>query len=313
MDVVSQRVAELRGRLRVDSRPGEGMALRIELPASLTSAHAAIARVGEGWAAIATSGVQRFVPVFDGALKGDADELSMTLDGYPVRALWLESLFGQPLPRQDQPARMAAVVIDDTGVQHAILLREVEGMREVIVRGLGPWVPGLPGVRGATILGSGAVAPVIDLAPLLAGAAVVAVAAAADGDAADIVVADDSLSVRRALAQMLGDVGLAVRTPRDGLEALDLVKARRPALLVVDLEMPRMNGLDLTAYLRTQPATADLPVLMVTSRTAETHQRLAFEAGVDEMLPKPVSDDALLTAVMRLLESGRPVSGARRA
>jgi len=118
-------------------------------------------------------------------------------------------------------------------------------------------------------------------------------------------VVDDSLSVRRALQQLFEDNGFRVRIARDGLEALDQLKSRVPALVVVDLEMPRMNGLDLTAYLRSQDTTRGLPVVMVTSRTAETHRRLAIQAGVDEMMTKPFGDEALLNIALRLLERGR--------
>jgi chemotaxis protein histidine kinase CheA/ActR/RegA family two-component response regulator len=306
MDVINQRIAALRGTLRVTSERGRGTTLRIELPASMNSAHAAIARVGSGWAAIATAGVERFAPVLPDSLRFDADGGWLAVDGQQLRALWIEALFGLPLPTTEQPPRVAALLPGEDGALRAILLREVEGMREVIIRALGPWVPNLPGVRGATILGSGAVAPVIDLGPLLGSTTSGLRSVAPEADTRpDLVVADDSLSVRRAIEQLFTDHGFRVRGARDGLEALDLVKARRPALLLVDLEMPRMNGLDLTAYLRSQDDTRALPVVMVTSRTTETHRRLAIEAGVDEMMTKPFPDDVLLNAVLRLLERGR--------
>jgi chemotaxis protein histidine kinase CheA len=306
MDVVNQRIGELRGTLRIDTEAARGTTLRIELPASMNAAHAAIARVGDGWAAFATAGVRRFVPVLDGDLQRDDEGARLRVDGRELPARWAESLFDLAAPRRDVAPRVAALV-DDEGVESAILLREVEGMREVIIRGLGPWVPALPGVRGATILGSGAVAPVVDLAPLLRGAGrgAAVVAGPEPEPAPEVLVVDDSLSVRRALQQLLEDSGFRVRVARDGLEALDALRVRAPALLLVDLEMPRMNGLDLTGYLRSQDATRELPVVMVTSRTAETHRRLAIDAGVDEMMTKPFSDEALLNAVLRLLERGR--------
>lgn len=306
MDVVNQRIGELRGTLRIETEAGRGTTLRIELPASMNAAHAAITRIGDGWAAIATVGVLRFVPVLDGDLRQDDGGMRLRVDGRELPARWAESLFDLAAPRRELAPRVAALV-DDEGIESAILLRDVEGMREVIIRGLGPWVPALPGVRGATILGSGAVAPVVDLAPLLRGAGrgMAADAGPEPVPAPEVLVVDDSLSVRRALQQLLEDSGFQVRVARDGLEALDAVKLRTPALLLVDLEMPRMNGLDLTAFLRSQDSTREVPVVMVTSRTAETHRRLAIDAGVDEMMTKPFGDEALLNAVLRLLERGR--------
>jgi chemotaxis protein histidine kinase CheA/ActR/RegA family two-component response regulator len=314
MDVVSQRIAALRGTLRISTVRDHGTTLRIELPASMNSAHAAVARVGAGWAAIASAGVECFAPVLPDALRIDADGPSLTIDGRVLRAVWIESLFGVALPTTNQRPRVAALLPAGDGQLRAVLLQEIEGMREVIIRGLGPWVPSLPGVRGATILGSGAVAPVVDLGPLLTGMAPDARAAAPQADTRpDVVVADDSLSVRRAIEQLFADNGFLVRSARDGLEALDLIKARRPSLLVVDLEMPRMNGLDLTAFLRSQDETRELPVVMVSSRSAETHRRLAMEAGVDDMMTKPFADDALLNSSLRLIECGRQVGALHGA
>ncbi|MFN9740288.1 MAG: response regulator, partial [Pseudomonadota bacterium] len=305
MDVVNQRIAGLRGTLRIESGAGVGTTLRIELPASMNATYAAIARVGAGWAAIATAGVLRFVPVLQGDLQDDSGTAVLLVEGKPVPALWAETLFGLPLPARDDPPRIAALVDVEAGLR-AVLLRDIEGMREVVIRGLGPWVPTLAGVRGATILGSGAVAPVVDLSPLLRDAGGPAPAPGPEPEPApEVLVVDDSLSVRRALQQLFEDNGFRVRIARDGLEALDQLKSRVPALVVVDLEMPRMNGLDLTAYLRSQDTTRGLPVVMVTSRTAETHRRLAIQAGVDEMMTKPFGDEALLNIALRLLERGR--------
>jgi chemosensory pili system protein ChpA (sensor histidine kinase/response regulator) len=107
-------------------------------------------------------------------------------------------------------------------------------------------------------------------------------------------VVDDSLSARRALAQAVEDAGLEVRTARDGLEAVSMIEGRRPDLLLVDLEMPRMNGLELTAHVRGRDATRTLPVIMVTSRSTAKHRHEAEAAGVNFYMTKPFTDDDLL-------------------
>jgi chemosensory pili system protein ChpA (sensor histidine kinase/response regulator) len=107
--------------------------------------------------------------------------------------------------------------------------------------------------------------------------------------------------VRRSLRQLLEDLGFEVREARDGVEAIDAMRERRPDIAFVDLEMPRMNGLELTQYLRNQNDTRKLPIVMISSRTADTHRRLAFEAGVDDMLGKPYRDDQVADLARRLL------------
>lgn len=110
-------------------------------------------------------------------------------------------------------------------------------------------------------------------------------------------VVDDSLSARRSLAQFVTDMGMDVRTARDGFEAISVLEQRRPVLMLVDLEMPRMNGLELTAHIRSRQETCDIPVIMITSRTTDKHRRMAASAGVTAYLNKPWSDDELLSRI----------------
>jgi CheY-like chemotaxis protein len=119
-------------------------------------------------------------------------------------------------------------------------------------------------------------------------------------------VVDDSLSVRQSMAQVMHDAGYEVSTARDGLDALGQVQRSRPDILLVDLEMPRMNGLELATALRNDSATRTLPIVMITSRFTGRHQQLAREAGVDAFLTKPYSEDHLLGVVEGLL--GREVA-----
>ena len=107
-------------------------------------------------------------------------------------------------------------------------------------------------------------------------------------------VVDDSLSARRSLAQFLQDAGYEVRTARDGLEAVDMLNALEPQVLLVDLEMPRMNGIELTGHVRSVPRLAAVPIIMITSRSAAKHRQEAQTAGVDVYLTKPFAEDELL-------------------
>jgi len=116
-----------------------------------------------------------------------------------------------------------------------------------------------------------------------------------------IMVVDDSLSQRRALEQLLSDAGYKVRTARDGIEAMNLLAQVKPDLVLTDLEMPRMNGIELTAHIRAQSSLSRLPVIMITSRTTQKHRQMAEEAGIDFYLTKPAREEDLLVKVHDLL------------
>jgi len=115
------------------------------------------------------------------------------------------------------------------------------------------------------------------------------------------VIADDSLSVRRSLTQLMEDAGFEVAAARDGLAALQLIEDDLPAIVLLDLEMPKLNGLELTRYLRGRPQTKSIPILMVTSRASDKYRLQADSAGVSLMLGKPVSEDELVSNVRKLM------------
>lgn len=206
-----------------------------------------------------------------------------------------------------EQAHCAALVVGDGATARAVLVDEIIETRNFVVKGLGDYVSRAHGLLGATLLGDGAVVPVLDLLDWMAAPEPETIMA----DAAScptafpprhrLLIVDDSISTRRSLSQLLGDAGYDFMTAADGLDALDRMAAASPDLLVVDLEMPRMNGLELTRHLRAAENGAELPIIMVTSRSTDKHRREAGEAGVDIYLTKPYSEDSLLDAVETLL------------
>jgi len=197
----------------------------------------------------------------------------------------------------------------------AVLVEAVSDARPVIVKSLGPHVAPNPGLLGATVLGDGSVATVVDLPQLIARhrrselpGGIRSEPRASVAPVPSVLIVDDSLSVRRSLEQVIGDAGFRVSTARDGLEAVEHVRGERPDVMVIDLEMPRMNGLELTSYIRKEASTRAIPIIMITSRTTERHRELARAAGVDTILSKPYSEDGLLTLIADKLARGRQVA-----
>jgi CheY-like chemotaxis protein len=178
----------------------------------------------------------------------------------------------------------------------------------LVVKGFGRYLTKIRGVIGATILGDGSVTPVLDLPELLRAPVETGLRTQSSQTTSSVVraglpkalVVDDSLSARRSLAQFMQDSGFEVRTARDGLEAIEVIEAGKPDILLVDMEMPRMNGIELTSYVRGAPALGDLPIIMITSRSTTKHREQATSAGVNAYLTKPFAEDELLEHVHRL-------------
>ena len=163
------------------------------------------------------------------------------------------------------------------------------------------------GLAGATVLGNGDVAAVVDVVDLLSQQTEVVgrLKQEASSDLeiihqASVLVVEDSISTRRSLAEFMQDLNYKVFTAKDGVEAIEIMRQHRPNILLTDLEMPRMNGLELTSYVRSHDETKDIPIIMLTSRTTEKHKQEAKSIGVNEYLTKPYVEDILLEKVQDL-------------
>ncbi len=313
MDVVYSRLLAIKGSLRIESRPGAGSLMEIRLPVTLIATHALLARIGARLCAISDRGVEQILYSGIGKIQkmGKVTLFQTGEDLYELTAL--EDLLDLPPDRRARTRAAPAVLLvrEETGNRRAVLVQDIVDSRDLVVKNLGPYLPKLNGIVGATILGDGSVAPVLDLPELLRAptssqpASPVAKPMAptvAEAPRPFALAVDDSLSARRSLAQCVQDAGFEVRTARDGLEAIAIIQGRRPDIVLADLEMPRMNGLELTAHLRANPATRDLPVIMITSRSTDKHRREAERAGVNVYLTKPFAEDELLVQVHRLLQ-----------
>jgi chemosensory pili system protein ChpA (sensor histidine kinase/response regulator) len=195
-----------------------------------------------------------------------------------------------------------------------VSVEELSANQEVVVKGVGPQVARLPGILGATVLGDGQVVLILNPVPLIAYAPEPSLAPAADSqdeipalsaEGATVLVVDDSMTVRRVTQRLLERNGYHVVTAKDGVDALREMSEEMPAVMLVDVEMPRMDGYDLTRNVRGAAAMREVPIIMITSRTAEKHRRVALDLGVDEYLGKPYREDELLALVKRYASRGR--------
>ncbi|HLP96929.1 MAG TPA: response regulator [Sideroxyarcus sp.] len=311
MDVVYSRVQAMKGMLALNSQTGQGLSVELRLPAALLATHTLIVRQRDRRLAISSRGVEDIrYATRDQIVEIGARQFFR--EGEKLYALArLEELLTMAYDRRVKDREGFPVLLTrlDDGTVSAVQVQEMLDSREVVMKKFGRYVPRSQGVIGAVILGDGGVAPVIDLVDLLR-APVQRTLAGQDEVAADekhaasdnprALVVDDSLSARRALAQVMRDAGYDVRMANDGLDAVNMLEKFSPDIILSDMEMPRMSGIELTANVRRSARTKHIPVIMITSRSTEKHRQMSAAAGVDVHMVKPFNDETLLQHVSRL-------------
>jgi len=198
----------------------------------------------------------------------------------------------------------------------AIRIDAVIGSREIVVKSVGPQVSSVPGILGATIMGDGSVLVILDLAPLvrhglsrreqrLAEGLEHATTAPVVEDVRTrplVMVVDDSITMRKVTGRVLERHEYEVETAKDGLDAIEKLHERVPDLMLLDIEMPRMDGFELATQMKADPRFRGVPIIMITSRTGEKHRQRAFDIGVERYLGKPYQEAELLAQITEVLE-----------
>jgi chemosensory pili system protein ChpA (sensor histidine kinase/response regulator) len=310
---VRSRVASLRGVVALDSTPGGGTRFTLRLPLTLAITRALLVRVSGRILALPAAVVERVSRIDRAEIHREAEHAWITLEGedLPVRALAdVLTLRGK---EEAAAARPLALVVDLGDHREVFLVDALIESREVVVKPLGPMLRRVAGLTGATLLGDGSVVPILDPYTLPEGK-LAPPSFFQDRPAVttlipwrlEVMIVDDSLSVRRVLSNLAVNAGWLPSTARDGLEALELLQRRShpPDVLLLDVEMPRMDGYELAATLRAQAAYASLPIVMITSRAGAKHREKAFASGVSQYLVKPFDPEVLINLVERLTAVG---------
>ncbi|MGD9943822.1 MAG: response regulator, partial [Burkholderiaceae bacterium] len=304
LDVVEQAVREQRGAIEIDTRAGTGTRFRIRVPVRMAALPVMLIRSATHALALSVREVEQILPA--DRIVEDGDEPRFLVANRLLRLVRLEDVLALPddaFATEDESAPANRAVLEvrlADGERVALLVPEPGQTRSVVVRRLASFLPPLPGIEGAAVLGDGSVAPVLDLPQLLAarqGRRAAPPLRASTQRAPVCLVVDDSVSVRRTMELFVRDLGFDADTAADGVEALEHARRRTPALVLADLEMPRMNGVELVRALRARPETRSVPVIMITSRSSDKHRQLALDAGVDVLLTKPYTEDALASQI----------------
>ncbi len=212
---------------------------------------------------------------------------------------------GAPSALPEEEGAVSLVLVRAGENSAALLTDSLEGSREIIVKTLGPHVESVDGVTGATILADGRVVVILDAGTLLRAQAGDSVPSApapvVEQRALTGLVVDDSITMRRVTQRLLERRGVRVHTARDGLDAIEVLGDHEVDFIVLDIEMPRMDGYQFASHVRNDPRIKDTPIIMVTSRSGEKHRARAIELGVNDYLGKPYQEADLVKAIEALV------------
>jgi chemosensory pili system protein ChpA (sensor histidine kinase/response regulator) len=306
LDVVADRLRAMKGRIDIDSRAGQGSRFVLTVPATTGLQHALVVEIAGHPYALPSEGIVLALAAGQGQLAMTPQGLEFRYAGQGYRYQKLGPWLGLPAGESGGEARPVVLARAGSG-EIALEVDRILDSRELILQDIGRYLRRVRGVAGGAFRADGKLLFLLDLEALeQAYASPVRLAAAErlrrrmQVERKHVLVVDDAISVRKTLSQLLGDAGYDVTTARDGFDALDTLIRRRADVVLTDLEMPNLNGLELTRRLRESRLWKALPVVMLTSRATHKHLRSAEEAGVDVFLTKPYEDGELLAEVRRL-------------
>jgi len=317
MDVVANEIKQLGGSLSIESEEGQGTTFILRLPFTLAVTQAILVRIGEATFAIPMTSVQGVARVNPEELTAlmTQDEPSFQYGNEAFGIHDLAELLGLPpgLPAEDEQQPLLLTRAGD--LRAAIRIDAVLGSREIVVKSVGPQISSVPGLLGATIMGDGSVLIILDLAPLVRHGMIRRDQRLSEGLSAVqapvieeiqvrplVMVVDDSITMRKVTGRVLERHEYEVSTAKDGVDALEKLHERVPDLMLLDIEMPRMDGYELATHMKADPRLRDVPIIMITSRSGDKHRQRAFDIGVDRYLGKPYQEAELLVQIGEVLE-----------
>lgn len=320
MDVVRSEVQAIGGRIETSTSPGQGTGFKLVLPLTTAVTQVVMVRCGTLTVGVPSTLVATVRRMPAAEIRQSYLSGSCVVDGETLPFYWLGALLQTSACSEAPADRSGQLLVVRSASQRIVVhVDDVVGNQEVVVKNLGPQLSRMPGLAGMTLQASGDVSLIYNPVALatLYGAAARATSLAAlqspdagkvavdDADspaallAPLVLVVDDSLTVRRVTERMLRREGYRVALAKDGLDALERLAQEKPAIVLSDIEMPRMDGFDLVRNLRADPRLQDLPVIMITSRIAQKHRDYAAELGVEHYLGKPYSEEDLLALISR--------------
>ncbi len=300
MSIVKESIEAQGGNISIESKPGSGATFIIRLPLPLTVTSVLIVNCGHQVYAMPRKHAKQIVEV-----EGPELPVSVEVSGTSYPLLAMPGAAAQGAAPNGEPKN--AVVVKSAEREFALLVDGIRGTEEVVIKPLGQPLDKIKGILGAAILGSGELVPILDLSIIVSDAkrrveSIPDPAPQAEPEVVTVMVVDDSPSVRHMTSKVITGAGWKVITAKDGLDAIEQLRSmpKLPAVILSDIEMPRMDGYEFAASLQRSEEFRSIPVVMITSRSAEKHRDKAFESGVTQYLTKPYDDKELLETIRTL-------------
>ena len=310
MDVVNSEIKQIGGSMEIDSEAGKGTRFTIRIPFSLAVMQAIGVAIGDRPFQIplnSVAGVARMTPAeYSALLRSESPVYTFAGEDYPV--LELEPLLdAPPLPLDGD--NVSLLMIRTGEHMAAIRVAGLQGHQEIVVKPVGPQISSIPGILGGTIAADGQVMVILDMGPLIRRGlerAVLPVEPVAPVREASrqplVMVVDDSITMRKVTSRVLENHSLEVMTAQDGIDAIEKLHERVPDLMLLDIEMPRMDGYQLLEHVRADARLRHVPVIMITSRAGQKHRKKARQAGANAYLTKPYQEAELVEQVSVMLD-----------
>lgn len=313
MDVVDSEIKQLGGVLDIDTRPGEGTLFNVRLPLTLAINQALLVSTIDDVFAIPLASIEGVVRITGVELQQfyDSDNTHYEFNGIEYELKHLGGLLTGKQGNYEKQLQLFPVLLVKVGDQHfALHVEDLIGRREIVVKPVGMQIGAVRGIAGATILADGRVVLILEMSALVVAESlfkphepVEEIEEVVSDAKKTIMVVDDSITIRKVTERMLHRYGIEVILAKDGVDATNQLQEKIPDLMLLDIEMPRMDGFEVARYVRNDERLENLPIIMITSRTGSKHKEKAMEIGVDRYLGKPFQEEDLLNNINTILKT----------
>ena len=312
MAIVAEKVSKLSGSINITSVPGQGTTFMIKLPVTISNFRGVLVEAGDQFFIIPTISVEKAVRISRNEIQFVRSKPFIMINDDSVVLVRLSDILEISATKSGKKEEIPVLVLAMGQDKIALTVDQVHGEQEVTVRDMGPQLVHVRNIAGVTILGSGEVVPILNIPELMDSAfqftTGVTVGTVSDKDESQekkqksILVAEDSITMRSLLRNIIESAGYLVKTAVDGLDAFQHMKNENFDLLVTDIEMPGMNGLELTSRIRNDNVLSSTPVILVTALDSPDERQKGMDSGANAYIVKGSFEQSnLLEIINRII------------